>query len=113
MCSPRAPSTGRCWSASSFCSGARMGVLDTIEHLLGLQAQNPRDPYVARWARLEGFRPEELAGMMTARQVVRIGLMRSTIHLVSAVDCRTFRPLFEPVMVRSTKGQFGKHLVGV
>lgn len=92
---------------------SRMGVLDTIEHLLGLQAQDPKDPYVGLWPRLEGFRPEELAGMMTARQVVRIGLMRSTIHLVSAADCRTFRPLFEPVMVRSMKGQFGKHLVGV
>jgi hypothetical protein len=92
---------------------SRLGVLDTVEHLLGLQAQNPRDPYIALWSRLEGFRPEELAGMMTARQVVRIGLMRSTIHLVSAADCRTFRPLFEPVMVRSMRGQFGKHLADV
>jgi hypothetical protein len=28
-----------------------------VAHLVGLQAQVPRDPYVALWSRLEGFRP--------------------------------------------------------
>ncbi len=26
-----------------------------IEHLVGLQAQNPLDPYLALWSRLDGF----------------------------------------------------------
>jgi len=90
-----------------------LDALDAIEHLVGIQAQNPNDPYLALWARLHDFRPEALARMMTGRHVVRIALMRSTIHLVSARDCRMLRPLLQPVLERSVKGQFGKHLVGV
>ena len=29
----------------------------TIEHLVGLQAQVPHNPYTALWARLDGFDP--------------------------------------------------------
>ena len=35
--------------------------LDAVEHLVGLQAQIPLDPYTGLWSRLDGFRPEELA----------------------------------------------------
>ena len=69
-----------------------------VEHLIGLQAQEPRDPYLALWSRLEGFRPEDLARLLEERRVVRIALMRSTIHLVSADDCLVLRPLVQPVL---------------
>jgi Winged helix DNA-binding domain len=75
-----------------------MPVLDAVEHLVGLQAQEPPDPYLALWSRLDGFRPEELAGLLEQRRVVRIALMRSTIHLVSADDCLALRPLVQPVL---------------
>ena len=55
-----------------------------IAHLVGLQAQQPLSPYVGLWSRLAGFRPDELAGLITDRKVVRIALMRSTIHSVTA-----------------------------
>jgi Winged helix DNA-binding domain len=72
--------------------------LDAVEHLVGLQAQVPFDPYTALWSRLEGFRAEELARLLEERGVVRIALMRSTVHLVSADDSLLIRPLMQPVL---------------
>ncbi|MFF5128663.1 winged helix DNA-binding domain-containing protein [Streptomyces syringium] len=90
-----------------------MPVLDAVEHLVGLQAQSPMDPYYALAARLEDFRPEALSGLLASREAVRIALMRSTIHLVSARDCRTLRPVVQPVQDRALQGSFAKRLVGV
>ena len=73
-------------------------VIETVEHLAGLQAQAPFPPYYGLWSRLDGFRPDDLAELITGRQVVRIALMRGTIHLVSARDCLMFRPLLRPVL---------------
>lgn len=87
--------------------------LDAIERLVGMQAQAPRAPYVGLWARLEGFRPDELSALIGERRAVRIALMRSTIHLVSAGDCLTLRPLVQPVLQRSLQGNFARALDGV
>ena len=32
-------------------------VLDLLEHLVGLQAQEPQEPYVGVWSRLRNFAP--------------------------------------------------------
>jgi hypothetical protein len=88
-------------------------VIETVEHLGGLQAQAPFPPYYGLWSRLAGFRPDDLAGLLLNRAVVRIALMRGTIHLVSARDCVTLRPLTQPVLDRALKGLFGKQLPGV
>ncbi len=71
-----------------------------VEHLLGLQAQAPLPPYVGLWSRVEGFRPQDLARLLESREVVRIVLMRSTVHLVSAADAGFLRPLVAPVLER-------------
>src|SRR6266851_1958439 len=92
---------------------ARAGrVIETIEHLAGLQAQAPFPPYYGLWSRLEGFRPDDLAALIQDRQVVRIALMRGTIHLVSARDCLMLRPLIQPVLDRGVS-VLGKQLAGV
>jgi hypothetical protein len=73
-------------------------VPDAVEHLVGLQAQVPGNPYVALWSRLSGFDPETLEQLLLERAVVRIVLMRGTIHLVTAADCLGLRALFQPVL---------------
>jgi hypothetical protein len=45
--------------------------------------------------------------------VVRIALMRGTIHLVSARDCLPLRHLLQPVLERGLRGTFGRQLTGV
>src|SRR5580658_3602692 len=88
-------------------------VAETIEHLVGLQAQAPFPPYYGLLSRLDGFRPDDLASLLTGRAVVRIALMRGTIHLVSARDCLPVRRLVQPVLERGMRGAFGKQLAGV
>ncbi len=95
-------------------AGPRAGrVIETVEHLVGLQAQAPFPPYYGLWSRLEDFRPGDLAELLLARRVVRIGLMRGTIHLVSAEDCLTLRPALQSVLERGLRGNFGQQLTGV
>jgi hypothetical protein len=91
----------------------RATVIQAIEHLIGLQAQAPFPPYYGLWSRLGGFRPEDLAALLTDRRAVRIALMRGTIHLVSARDCLPLRRLVQPVLERGLRGTFGKQLAGV
>jgi hypothetical protein len=94
-------------------AGRRDMVIRTIEQLIGLQAQAPFPPYYGLWSRLGGFRPDDLAPLLTDRSVVRIALMRGTIHLVSARDCLPLRRVLQPVLDRGLRGSFGKQLAGV
>jgi hypothetical protein len=96
-------------------AGADRGeaVIGMVEHLAGLQAQAPFPPYFGLWSRLAGFQPADLAELLVSRRVVRIALMRSTIHLVSARDCLTFRPLVQPVLDRSLPAVFGKQFASL
>lgn len=86
-----------------------------IEHLVGLQAQTPTDPYLALAARIEGFVPDELGRLVADRGAVRLALMRSTIHLVTDRDSVALRSVLQPAMERSfrTGSPFGRALAGV
>jgi hypothetical protein len=89
------------------------GVIETVEHLIGLQAQAPFPPYYGLWSRIAGFRPADLAELIENRAVVRIALMRGTIHLVSARDCLPLRRLTQPMLERVFRTNHGKRLPGV
>jgi hypothetical protein len=91
----------------------RMPALEAIERLAGLQAQTTHTWYVGLWSRLDGFQPAAAAELLTSRRAVRMALMRSTIHLVSARDCLAWRPLVQPVIERALKGNFGRRLAGM
>jgi hypothetical protein len=92
---------------------AAMAAREAVGHLAGLQAQAPLAPYVGLWTRLAGFGHQELKDLLTERAVVRAHLMRNTVHLLTAEDFVSFRPLFQPLMDRGLAGNFGRNLVGV
>ena len=69
-----------------------------VEHLVGLQAQVPHDPYLGLWSRVDGFRPDDVSALLLDRRLVRIVVMRGTIHLVTAADVRVLRPLVQRVL---------------
>ena len=77
---------------------AALAPRQAVEHLAGLQAQAPLAPYVGLWTRLAGFGHQELKDLLTERAVVRAHLMRNTVHLLTAEDFVSFRPLFQPLM---------------
>jgi hypothetical protein len=87
--------------------------IDAIEHLGGLQSQAPNPPYIGLWTRLEDFRHDDLFSLIVDRQAVRIALMRSTIHLISARDCLALRPLIQPVVERGYKTNYGRFVAGL
>ncbi|MBW7475428.1 winged helix DNA-binding domain-containing protein [Paenibacillus oenotherae] len=87
--------------------------LDVIEQLVGLQAQAPNPPYYGLWTRLANFHQNDLTEPMLDRQVVRIALMRSTIHLVTAADCLKLRSVLQPVLNRGLQGAYGRQLEGL
>jgi hypothetical protein len=91
-----------------------MGVTEAVEHLVGLQAQNPLDPYFGLWSRLEDFDPEELSALVASGDAVRAWLMRGTIHLVTAWDCLALRPVMDSVMRKTLASQsFGRETAAI
>lgn len=74
-----------------------MSVEQALGHLVGMQSQVPRDPYIGLWSRLEAFHQDDLGRSMTERRAVRASLMRATIHLVTARDALRIRPVLQAV----------------
>ncbi|WNI18542.1 winged helix DNA-binding domain-containing protein [Actinacidiphila sp. ITFR-21] len=79
---------------------ADMGIEEAVSHLLGLQSQVPGSPYPGLWGRLRGFTFERLGRLLTERRVVRLGLMRNTVHLVTAADALRLRSWLRPKFER-------------
>lgn len=73
------------------------------EHLVGLQAQDVLPPFVGLWSRVEGFDPASVSQALEDRSLVRVTVMRGTIHLMTAADALRIRPLCQP--------EFAKHIL--
>ncbi|HEX5331011.1 MAG TPA: winged helix DNA-binding domain-containing protein [Cellulomonas sp.] len=77
--------------------------LDLVEHLVGLQAQNPPSPYTALWSRVEGFGHDEVGAALMSRRAARIAVMRGTIHLVTAADALVLPSLTAALYARDLR----------
>ncbi len=62
----------------------KVGVVDAIERLGGLQAQWAPAPYVALWTRIKGFDRDQLTRPIDRGDIVKTTVMRATLHLISA-----------------------------
>ncbi len=93
---------------------SRLGVVEALEQLVGLQSQAPRPPYFGLLARLEGFTPSALSTCIENRSAVRLVLMRGTVHLVSARDAKWLRPTLEETLASLfERQQWRKHVADV
>ncbi|MEU7857126.1 winged helix DNA-binding domain-containing protein [Nonomuraea sp. NPDC049141] len=79
------------------------GVTSVAHRLAGLQAQEPRPPYLGMWTRLDGFARDDLHAALRARTLVRATMMRATLHLVTAADFAAFRPLLHPLLAGAAR----------
>jgi hypothetical protein len=84
--------------------------LTVVERLVGLQAQTPHTWYVGLWSRLVHADPKAIGRLLTERRAVRIALMRSTIHFISAADAVTLRPVLQPASDRFPRGPWMRDL---
>ncbi len=79
---------------------AEISVPEAVEQLFGLQAQEPKPPFIGLWTRLAEFRSGDLKQALRDRAVVRATMMRGTLHLATADDYAAFRSPLQPVLSR-------------
>jgi len=87
--------------------------VQAVEHLAGMQCQEPPAPFYGLWSRLERFDPAELVRLLEAHAVLRTTLMRATLHLTTADDFLAWRPMHQEMLEKRFAGSgFAKQLDG-
>src|SRR5262245_29012442 len=94
-------------------SRERIPIVRAIERLVGLQAQQPRPPFVGLWSRVEGFKRESLLSLVRDRKAVRATMMRGTLHLVSANDYVAFRSTLQPALTAGMRAILKNRMIGL
>lgn len=88
-----------------------MSTGDMLRAIVGLQAQEVKDPYLALWSRIQDFEHGQLATMLEDRSAVRASLIRGTIHLVTADDYQMLFPVTYPLHLRAVRSVASAKLV--
>ncbi|MGC4807792.1 winged helix DNA-binding domain-containing protein [Micromonospora sp. DT233] len=94
-------------------SRADAPVLDAVARVGGLQAQEPQEPFVGLWSRVAGFDPGDVDRLLGQRLLVRLHLMRRTVHLVTADDAWRWRPRHHALLRQRILGTWRRELTGV
>jgi hypothetical protein len=77
----------------------RLGVVEAVQRVLALQAQEPASPYLALWNRIEEFDPADLDRAFADHAIVKASMMRITLHAIAATDY----PAFHAAVLRSLR----------
>lgn len=86
---------------------------ELIQHLVGLQAQNPWSWYSGFFRRTEDVTPEAVSQRLGDRSLVRMSAMRATIHLMTPQDAASLRFHTQIVHQRTLRSSFGRDLKDV
>ncbi|MBA2792943.1 MAG: winged helix DNA-binding domain-containing protein, partial [Thermoleophilaceae bacterium] len=76
---------------------------EAVQRLCGMQAQEPKHPFIGLWTRLEAFQREDLHAALHNREVVRGTLMRGTLHLAGPEQYAAMRPALQPVLSKGMR----------
>lgn len=79
----------------------RVPVAKAVGRLVAMQAQYAPSPYVALWARLTGFRKEQLTRALRNGTVIKSGVMRGTLHVVT----RELYPYIQAAHIEAQRGR--------
>jgi hypothetical protein len=92
-----------------------LSVPQMCDHLVGLQAQDVAPPFIGLFGRIADFDPAVVSAGLTARSLVRITMMRATIHLVTPPDALRIAPHVQPELekIPFRKGFNGGAMVGL
>jgi len=78
-----------------------MPVVRAVGRLVAMQAQYAPSPYVALWSRVAGFRKEQLTRALVDGTVIKGGVMRGTLHVVT----RELYPFIQSAHIESQQGR--------
>ena len=76
----------------------RLGVVEGVQRVVALQAQEAASPYVALWNRLAGFDPADLDRAFVEHAIVKTQLFRITLHAVDVADYPDFHLAMQPTL---------------
>jgi len=84
----------------------RLSPAEAISRLTPLQGQDSPAPYIALAARLDGFEPAQLEAAIGAGEVVKVTIMRLTLHLVAGADYPSFHQLSRQTRMRKWRKDY-------
>lgn len=91
----------------------KLRLTNVLEHLVGVNAENPGSPYIGLWSRLEDFDFSSLSELITEREAGSSRQMRGAMHLTSAADVMALRPWVQPLLEAQLQGKHGEALEGI
>ena len=82
---------------------AETGVVEAADRHGGLQAQEPRPPFVGLWSRVAGLTVGDVQATLHDRALVRATFVRGTLHALGARDYLALRSALHPQLEESLK----------